>query len=70
MKWLAVWLLLAAVDAAVTLTARRLLAGALALTAEDLVQLAVVPLAQVATLALVTAVRRHTAAPSENLQRR
>jgi hypothetical protein len=58
-KWLAVWLLLTVVDLAVSLAARRLLAGAFLVTPEDLVQLAVVPLAQVGMLALVTAVRRH-----------
>jgi len=57
-RWLAVWLVLAAVYLAVWALSHRLLAGTFAASAQDLVHLALVPLAQTATLALVAFLRR------------
>jgi hypothetical protein len=57
-RWIAVWLLLASVDLAVWALSRRLLAGALSATAEDLLGLLLIPPLQTAALAGLLAMRR------------
>jgi hypothetical protein len=62
-RWVAVWLLLAAVDGAVTLGLRLAHGAPFLPSSADLLQLALVPPLQLALLALVTAARRHAALP-------
>jgi len=65
MKWLAVWLLLAAVYLPGALVARRAQTGGWSLDADLLARSAAVPAVQTAALALVLAVRRATASRDE-----
>jgi hypothetical protein len=58
MRWLAIWLLLTLTYAAGWLASGWLLGGPLRLSREVLAHFAVVPLAQVAALALVAALRK------------
>jgi hypothetical protein len=59
MRWLAVWILLTGIYFAGQLAASLLTGGRWDFTREDLAHLAVVPLAQVAALWIVSLVRRH-----------
>jgi hypothetical protein len=63
MRWLAVWLLLTGVYFAGQIAALLFTGGAY--TRESLAHLAIVPLAQVAALWLVTAARRHSRRPPQ-----
>lgn len=60
MRWLAVWVVLTGVYFAGQLAAPLLAGERWELTREDLVHLAVVPLAQAAALGIVALVRRHS----------
>ncbi|MDP9122663.1 MAG: hypothetical protein M3O15_15060 [Acidobacteriota bacterium] len=57
-RWLFVWGIAAGIFFTVWSSARRLLTGSLTFTAEDLVQLTLVPAVQTATLAGLTGPRR------------
>ena len=63
MRWVAVWLLLAAVDGAATFVLRLSHGAPLLPSSQDLLELALVPPLQLALLALVLSARRHAALP-------
>jgi hypothetical protein len=64
MKWLAVWLVLTGVLLAAKLALPLLSAARFNFTVEDLAHVAIVPLAQVAALRVVAAVRGQARRPS------